>query len=176
MEFYYTENSRYTYFRNGFTLIEMLIALLLITTMIAWLTPSVQALGHHSVLNSEVSRLRSAFALARHTAISQRMKVTVCPASPSFTACSHTWGNALLIIKGDTEKGIHPENIVRIFPEQIGAYTTYSRGWQRISYNALGHASGYNGSFDICATREEGKRLVLSQLGRLRVESAPIGC
>jgi len=160
----------------GFTLIEMLVAMLLMTAMIAWLTPSVQALGHQSILNSEVSRLRAAFAFARHTAISQRTKVTVCPASPNLTACASAWGDALIVVKGDTEDGIRPDEILRVFPGQAAAYTTYSRGWQRIRYNVLGHTSGYNGSFDICATREEGKRLVLSQLGRLRVDSAPVGC
>ena len=74
--------------QRGFTLIEMLVAMLLMIAMIAWLTPSVQALGHQSILNSEVSRLRAAFAFARHTAISQRTKVTVCPASPNLTACA----------------------------------------------------------------------------------------
>lgn len=176
MENRHTGNRHCTMHQRGFTLIEMLIALLLITTMIAWLTPNVQALGHHSVLNSEMSRLRSAFALARHTAIAQRTKVTVCPANEHLTACTSTWGDALLVIKGDTSEGIAAERIMRVFPGQPAAYTTYSRGWQRISYNALGHTSGYNGSFDICATRDEGKRLVLSQLGRLRVQSTPIGC
>lgn len=176
MESYHNWNKHRPLSQRGFTLIEMLVAMLLMTAMIAWLTPRFQALGHHSVLNSEVSRLRSAFALARHTAISQRTKVTVCPASPNLTACSSTWGDALLVIKGDTEGGIQPEEILRVFPGQSAAYTTYSRGWQRISYNVLGHTSGYNGSFDICATQEEGKRLVLSQLGRLRVDSAPVGC
>ena len=162
--------------QRGFTLIEMLVAMLLMTAMIAWLTPSVQALSHHSLLNSEVSRLRSAFALARHTAISQRTKVTVCPASANLTTCASTWGDALVVIKGDIEDGFQPDDILRVFPGQAASYTTYSRGWRHVRYNVLGHTSGYNGSFALCATQAEGKRLVLSQLGRLRVDEAPIDC
>ncbi|MGO3004639.1 MAG: pilus assembly protein, partial [Halomonas sp.] len=57
---------------------------------------------------------------------------------------------------------------------------TYSRGWSRIRYDPMGYTSGFNGSFTVCAGHRaegaQGQKLVLSQLGRLRIDEAPIDC
>ncbi|WP_081138862.1 MULTISPECIES: GspH/FimT family pseudopilin [unclassified Halomonas] len=162
--------------QRGFTLLELMVALVLMAVMTAWLAPGFQALGHHSMLNSETTRLQAAFALARNTAITQRTAVTVCPANPQHTACTASWHDTLMVVKGRATDTIEPAQVLRTFPGQLATYTTYSRGWHRVTYTPLGHASGYNGSFDVCATGETGKRLVLSPLGRLRIDKTPIDC
>lgn len=162
--------------QRGFTLLELTVALLLMAAMAAWLAPGFQALGHHSTLNSEATRLQAAFALARNTAITQRTSVTVCPANPQRNACTAGWHETLMVVKGRATDTVEPEHVLRTFPGQSTTYTTYNRGWRRVTYTPLGHASGYNGSFDVCATGETGKRLVLSQLGRLRIDKTPIDC
>ncbi|MGM2596721.1 pilus assembly FimT family protein, partial [Bacillus cereus group sp. Bce035] len=57
---------------QGFTLIEMLIALALMGILAAWGLPNFQALGERSAVASEVNRLQTALTLARNTAITQR--------------------------------------------------------------------------------------------------------
>lgn len=165
---------------SGFTLLELLITLLLVGIIAAWGLPNFQALGERTAQTSEVNRFQSAFSLARNTAISQRSQLTLCPANEDRKACTNDWGGELMIVRGDKTDSIVAEDILRILPAQQGTQVSYSRGWSRIRYSPLGYTSGYNGSFAICsssgAENAQGKKLVLSQLGRLRVDEAPIDC
>lgn len=165
---------------HGFTLLELLITLLLVGIIAAWGLPNFQALGERTAQTSEVNRFQSAFSLARNTAINQRSQITVCPAAEGRTACDSEWSGELMIIKGDKTDSVQADDILRVIPAQENTAVTYSRGWSRIRYNSMGYTSGYNGSFAICsgktAEESQGKKLVLSQLGRLRIDEAPIDC
>lgn len=165
---------------SGFTLLELLITLLLVGIIAAWGLPNFQALGERTAQTSEVNRFQSAFSLARNTAISQRSQLTLCPATDDHKACTNDWSGTLMVVRGDKTDSIIVEDVLRIVPAQQGTQVSYSRGWSRIRYSPLGYTSGYNGSFAICpssgAEHAQGKKLVLSQLGRLRVDEAPIDC
>ncbi|MBR9905656.1 MAG: prepilin-type N-terminal cleavage/methylation domain-containing protein [Gammaproteobacteria bacterium] len=165
---------------SGFTLLELLITLLLVGIIAAWGLPSFQALGQRTAQSSAVNRLQSAFSLARNTAISQRRQITLCPVDEGRKACTRDWSGELMIVRGDKTDSISEDDILRIVPAQQGTKVAYSRGWSRIRYSPLGYTSGYNGSFAICSTSgavgAKGKKLVLSQLGRLRIDEAPIDC
>lgn len=165
---------------RGFTLLELLITLLLVGIIAAWGLPNFQALGERTAQTSEVNRLQSAFSLARNTAISQRRQVTLCPTTENREACADDWSGELMIVRGDKTESIAADDILRIMHAQQDTQVTYSRGWSRIRYSALGYTSGYNGSFAICSGSgtedSQGKKLVLSQLGRLRIDEAPIDC
>lgn len=165
---------------SGFTLLELLITLLLVGIIAAWGLPNFQALGERTAQTSEVNRLQSAFSLARNAAISQRSEITVCPAAEGRKACDNEWSGELIIVRGDKTDSVQADDILRIIPAQENTQVSYSRGWTRIRYNSMGYTSGFNGSFTICSggsvDRPQGKRLVLSQLGRLRIDEAPIDC
>ncbi|WP_386080064.1 GspH/FimT family pseudopilin [Vreelandella sp. F11] len=170
----------HTTLAGGFTLLELLVTLLLLGIMAAWGVPSFQALAERTAQTSEVNRFQSAFSLARNTAISQRRQLTLCPAAENRKACANDWSGELMIVAGDKTDNITKDDILRIVPAQQGIQVTYNRGWSRIRYSSLGYTSGYNGSFAICSSNgaegSQGKRLVLSQLGRLRIDEAPIDC
>ena len=165
---------------SGFTLLELLVVLLLVGIIATWGVPKFQAFGERAAQTSEINRLQSAFSLARNTAISQRRQLTLCPASEDRKACAKDWSGELMIVLGNKTDSITDADIVRIVPAQQGTQVTYNRGWSRIRYSSLGYTRGYNGSFHICASNGEegaqGKKLVLSQLGRLRIDEAPIDC
>lgn len=162
---------------KGFTLIELTVALLLIAALAAWGLPNFQAFGRNTALIGDINRMQTAFSLARNTAITQRTNVTICPANPNRSACISDWSEAIMVLTNDLSRPIHHSDIVRIFPSQSITTITYSRGRQRVSYNSLGQTSGYNGSFTICAQRDgTGRKLILSQFGRLRVDDTPIRC
>ncbi|WP_249978461.1 GspH/FimT family pseudopilin [Vreelandella olivaria] len=161
---------------TGFTLIELTIALLLIATLAAWGLPSFQAFGRNTAVISDVNRLQTAFSLARNTAITQRTTVSVCPTDSSRSACISDWSQDFMVLKGVTISPALNDDIVRIFPALPETTVSYSRGWQRVSYNPMGHTSGFNGRFEICAENAQGRTLILSQLGRLRIDDTPIRC
>ena len=173
-------NKSRTRHEGGFTLLELLVTLLLLGIVAVMGLPSFQALGERTAQASEINRLQSAFSLARNTAISQRRQVTLCPATKDHKACQDDWSRALIIVRGDKIQDIAKEDILRVIPDGQRTQVTYSRGWSRIRYNSLGYTSGYNGSFSVCSGNStegsQGKKLVLSQLGRLRIDEAPIDC
>lgn len=160
----------------GFTLVELSIALLLVVTLAAWGLPAFQAFGHNTAIVSDTNRLQTAFSLARNTAITQRTPVTVCPANADRSACTSDWSNTLMVLRSDSTPPIQSANIVRVFPAKRGTSLSYSRGWRRITYNARGHTAGFNGHFKLCVGSDKGRKLVLSQLGRLRIDEMPIRC
>ncbi|MFB9866069.1 GspH/FimT family pseudopilin [Vreelandella sulfidaeris] len=165
---------------SGFTLLELLITLLLVGIVAAWGLPSFQLLAERTARYSDINRLQSAFTLARNSAISQRSQMTLCPATEDRQSCAHEWSGELMVVRGDKTQHIANDDILRIFPTQRNTQVAYSRGWSRIRYDSLGYTSGFNGSFTICpATRTDGaqgRKLVLSQLGRLRIDEASIDC
>lgn len=161
---------------RGFTLLELTIALLLIVALASWGLPGLQALGRNTAVISDVNRLQTAFSLARNTAITQRSTMVVCPTNNHQSACTDDWSNDIVVLRSDDTTTIKSEDIVRLFPAQPGTIVSYSRGWRRVKYTALGHASGFNGSFNVCSDSPQGKTLVLSQLGRLRIDDAPSRC
>lgn len=169
-----------TSFEGGFTLLELLVTLLLVGIVSVWGVPRFQALGERSAQASEVNRLQSTLSLARNTAISQRRHITVCPTADDRSACNNDWAGELIIVRGSDTDGIQAQDILRIIPIQQNTQVAYSRGWSRIRYDPMGYASGFNGSFTVCAGHRaesaQGQKLVLSQLGRLRIDEAPIDC
>lgn len=165
---------------QGFTLIEMLIALALMGILAAWGLPNFQALGERSAVASEVNRLQTALTLARNTAITQRSDVTVCPANEARNACTSNWSNPVMVVIGDKTSGIVGSEVVRVFPPTSGVNVT-KNGRSHMKYDSMGHVGpSFNSSYFICPMDEQtnvlGKRLRVSQLGRARVDEEPISC
>ncbi|CAH1043280.1 GspH/FimT family pseudopilin [Halomonas sp. TD01] len=161
---------------QGFTLIELVIALLLISALAAWGMPNFQALGRNTAVTADINRLQSAFSLARNTAITQRKTATVCPTNTQRDACTSDWSNALLVFKGDSVSQITSSDVIRVFPAEKTTTVTYNRSRRRVSYSTLGHTNGFNGRFYICAASAPGRVLVLSRMGRLRIDETPADC
>ncbi len=84
-----------------------------------------------------------------------------------------------MLVNADKLRGIAQHEVVRLFPATAGVSVT-KNGHDRIRYTPLGHATGFNSTFSICPTRHQanaqGASLVLSTLGRARVEDASAGC
>lgn len=165
---------------QGFTLLELLVVILLMGIMATLAMPSFIAFGERNALSAAVNQLQSTLAFARNTAITRRIEVTVCPADDDRSACGSEWSGELMVVKGNQTDNVQADDIVRVIATGQGTQVTYSRGWSRIRYSSLGFTSGYNGSFAICSgngtEKSQGKKLVLSQLGRLRIDEAPIDC
>ncbi|WP_447554081.1 GspH/FimT family pseudopilin [Vreelandella sp. EE22] len=159
----------------GFTFLELVVALLIAGVMVTGALPHVQAMRHATALKSETHRFQKAFSLARNTAITQRIPVTLCPVNATFH-CANDWSLPLAVIRDTPISSTPRQNVVRIFPAHHESRITYNRRWPQIRYSPLGHTSGFNGSFNLCSGAETGRKLVLSQLGRLRLDSAPVSC
>ncbi|WP_346796560.1 GspH/FimT family pseudopilin [Halomonas sp. Bachu 37] len=162
--------------QGGFTLIELLVVMSLVAILAVWGIPSFHAFGARTSTHSEVQRLQQALSLARNTAITRQSTVTLCPANATQDRCINEWDGPLMVIEGLAEDTLDEQDtIVRVLPATSGVTVTYNRQWRRMRYTPLGHASGYNGRFFVCPesiTDHDlpGKEIVLSQLGRVRVQ------
>nr|WP_298059316.1 GspH/FimT family pseudopilin [uncultured Halomonas sp.] len=162
---------------QGFTLLELLVVILLMAMMTTLAIPSFIAFGERNALSAAVNQLQSALAFARNTAITQRIEVTVCPADDDRENCTNDWENELLVIAGDKRDGLNTEDILRVFPALNSVDVTYNRRYRAFHFNTLGHIETYIGSLYICPHgAEQGSRLVMSWLGRTRIEEQSYDC
>ncbi|MFG6668759.1 GspH/FimT family protein [Halomonas sp. HNIBRBA4712] len=159
--------------RSGFTFLELLVALALAGLLALGSLSPLRAVGHSAALKSEANRFQQAFALARNTAITQRTRVVVCPLDAA-RRCDDDWSRPLAVILPAGEG--RARRLVRVFEPHPQSRVRYNRRWRQVHYTPLGHASGFNGTFELCNAGDTGRRLVLSQLGRLRVDRARIEC
>lgn len=173
------KHSEYPTYLQGFTLIELLIVLILAGILATWGIPGLQSLSERTAVTSEVNRLQTALTLARSTAITQHRDITLCPATADRSACARDWGNELMVVSADKTRGIHKDEIIRVFPSTNGVNVS-KNGHARIKYTPLGHATGFNSTFSICPASTHnstvGASLVLSTLGRARIAEPPASC
>lgn len=169
-------NKSRTRHESGFTLLELLVTLLLAGIVATIGLPSFQALGERTALSASVNQLQSILAFARHTAITQRTEVTVCPADQNRSNCKDDWSAEILVIAADKTSGILPEEIIQVSSPIVDTNIS-KNGHTRIKFDALGHARGFNSTFTFCPSHsEEGRQLVISLLGRVRIEEQPHDC
>ncbi|MGM0785633.1 MAG: GspH/FimT family pseudopilin [Pseudomonadota bacterium] len=153
----------------GFTLIELVIALAVMAILATWAVPGLQAQAARQEVTSDVMRLKTALAMARNAAITRRTPIVVCPLDGSTSAgCSNgnDWTRPLLI-KPWNDAGAPA---LRILADGEVDSITY-REDRPVRFTALGRASGYNGTFRICGRRGNAARVIVSNFGRVRVES-----
>jgi len=78
---------------SGFTLLELLVSLIVLTTLITMAYPSFSGLIQKSKHQSEVRELYQALQFARYTAISHNALVTICPIHEN--KCTNNWNEPL---------------------------------------------------------------------------------
>ncbi|PMR75890.1 GspH/FimT family pseudopilin [Billgrantia endophytica] len=158
----------------GFTLVELLVVMALLAILFGWAVPGFQAMNARHEVITEVQRIKTALALARNTAITRRTSVTLCPSQDRVTCSTDDWTAPLVVVLGDLKSGnIGNAEILRVFNGSRVVSTRYRQDGRPVRYGPLGRPAGHNGTFRICGREDTGAQVILSNFGRVRVDSTP---
>jgi type IV fimbrial biogenesis protein FimT len=153
---------------SGFTLLELLITLSIAAVLLAAAAPSFTNMVAKQNVDSTSDTLMRALYLARTESIKRGSRVVTC-LSDSVANCTPTNPESVLIFS-DSDKTGSPTDasdlIKTIQLDTASTKVTYNRPF--LAYNAMGLASGTNGTFTVCGGSGKGALVIVSSLGRAR--------
>jgi type IV fimbrial biogenesis protein FimT len=85
--------------KNGFTLVELLVAIVVVTVLLAMSVPAFQEFIKNNRITSQANRLILAVQLARSEAVKRGMAAVVCSANAALDDCStdNDWSNGWIV-------------------------------------------------------------------------------
>jgi type IV fimbrial biogenesis protein FimT len=169
--------------KPGFTLVELLVVLALVSVFLVMVVPSYGFLMNSSRLAAVTNDLMSTLQLARSEAIKRGIRVTVCKSGDAMAAapiCSTAanWAQGwLAFVDGGTRGVVDPGDTLLWVHGQIASGTiTPSSNYSRfVSYLPSGASEGSgnlaNGSIRVCFAGER-RDIIINNTGRPRLASA----
>lgn len=164
--------------QQGLSLLELLVALVLVVLLTTVAVPSFSALLEKTRQESVAERLKTHLALARIEAVSRQQWITLCRTEDGEQcvddALSGTtqWQGALMFIDTERNRMVADSNqLLRVdhFTKPVSVH--WNRG-DSLTYQPDGSVTGFsNGTFRIKSGQSESEhRLVISMAGRVREE------
>ena len=160
---------------SGYTLVELLITLAILTVLMSISVP-----GYHSLVQQKqgqtiLIKLAKAISLAKSTAIKTQQIVTICRSKDGLT-CSGNWEDGSIVFtdkNADHEINQNDEIIHRINAIDTGGTIRWRvfQNRQYLQMTALGHTKYQNGNFLYCPQSkdpEHAHQLVINRTGRMR--------
>ncbi|MDI5890435.1 GspH/FimT family pseudopilin [Halomonas rhizosphaerae] len=157
--------------QHGLTLIELIVAIAVLAIMVTWAIPSFQRFSARNEVAAEVMRIKTALALARNTAVTRRTTISVCPRpTPSSTNCDFMdWAHPLVVVEGQVASGdLTDGELLKVLEGSDGPTVTFNRDYP-VRYQATGWAKGHNGTFEICGSHGDGVKVIVNNMGRVRI-------
>ena len=160
---------------KGFTLVELLIMLVIISIIISIATPSFANMVADNKLVTQYNRLVTAVSLTRSEAIKRGQRVTICQSADmqSCTKDSANWHDGWVVFVDSNEDNKIDSNEPTLRVQQAITDMNISFGARtRIAYHPNGFSvGGSNGTFLFCDHRGEAdkKGLITSISGRARL-------
>jgi len=130
---------------RGFTLIEVMIALVVLTITVTLGTPLLQNLLHGNRLRAESNRLLGAINLARSEAVMRNASVSLCPSSMAVTGrpeCSGTYtGGWIVFANADRDRVVDAgaDRVLQVFDALPAGYRLTDRSGRREAYEAINY-------------------------------------
>lgn len=160
--------------QDGFTLVELLAALLLVSILLGAAAPSLGELRAGSAVRAESDRFTEALQRARLLAVTTGHDVTLCP-SPDGIDCGRggDWSPgwiSFLDQDGNGERSDDEPVQDRGTPQAAGVRIAGPASRERIRLDADGTAYGSNATLRVCHERRQaqGRKIILAPTGRVR--------
>ncbi|MFQ6370128.1 GspH/FimT family pseudopilin [Shewanella sp. YIC-542] len=163
---------------SGFTLVETIVALLVLTILLGVAIPSLTELQRQYRTDAAMRQLQQFIALARNQAINYRTRVVVCRLENN-SCLDSDWqaGISAFIDNNDDRIRDSSEPLLQesgTFHREDGIF--YNR--KAIRFMQDGLATGSNGTLSYCPDNlaDNGQALIVNQAGRTRRSNAGINC
>ena len=172
---------------NGFTLIEMLVAVLIVGVLLLVAAPGFSDLISNNRMVSEVYLMRATLSHARSEALARRAPVVVCPTTDGLAcADSNDWSSGYItFVDTDDNNVANPtdpdEDIIQWEARQSPVDILFDNASKRVRFGGQGVALGFEGTFTFCDSRGAGdaRALILNPVGSLRaaldIDATPDG-
>lgn len=163
----------------GFTLFELLTALIVLTILISIAIPSFHTALAQQHSMTAIKQLQNAINLARSEAIKRGVVITLCKSADQHT-CSGHWhdGQILFIDQAKLGKMTNPEDLLAVY-DSISDHGVLSwkatRSNDYLQFAPDGTTYGQAGTFLYCPANGDlhySRALVVSQTGRTRLITA----
>jgi len=159
------------YTKNGFSLIELMIALSITAILMSAATPSFSGLINKSRIESQKDLIADTMNLARITAITEAKPVTLCPSADGKT-CTKTWNHGLMLFVDidNNSKFSKTKGDTLLFHQQTSSRHQLQGNQPYFTYNQLGTLRNRAGSLLLCPNDKDDQlayRIVVNKMGRL---------
>lgn len=166
--------------QNGFTLIELMTTVAVLGVLLSVAIPSYRTMVLNNRMAAQSNQVIAAFNYARSEAVKRATRTTVCPTEDGATcAASTNWSTGWMVFSdtdgdGTVDAG---ETIVRVWPA-IDSGTTLNAGRVRITYTALGFATGFNDTLRLCDARgsTDARAITVNAMGRAYTNKGTTTC
>lgn len=132
----------------GFTLIELIVSITILTILLVLTLPAFQAMLMNNRILAETDALAGVLNFARNTAVSKNISVAVCPFSAANSiTCGGSWQNGWIVVS-------QPAGAATLLQSKISGTNApmLSSGVTTVTFDARGIATT-QANFKICDNR-----------------------
>ena len=158
---------------RGITLIELIFTMTIVSVLCAVSLPALGSLLQSGRSRSAHNALVAALNLARSSAASRQVEVSVCPSRDGAT-CDNAiwWQNGWIVFVDANRDGVRSagEAIIQVGQMHDGMAIASTAGRRHVTYRGDGTSAGSNLTFTFCDGRgpASADTVVISNAGRIR--------
>jgi len=157
---------------KGFTLLELIITIAIAGILVAVATPSFTGVMKNNRLITSNNNMLTALILGKSEALNRGLAVTLCKRNVAGDACdtSAVWSDGWLLFSDQDKDGAIDagDSLIRVY-DPLNTNITLSYSFNKVTFNSLGFADGFNGTFKFCDDRSASyaRGLIIANTGQL---------